>query len=231
MGQDLAYPEKKTHTLQAYGEYDTINESEKKYVKVLDVYGKEVYTEPNMLSYLKWFESFISVFSSIRFIDATEGGAAIKGTEIKSMKWVSANIVDKKYNKSIIWENIPLSLTEEEQKEIRASIKKNPENLQNIKKMVKKELEIFNRLKCEKENENIKRFSEKIITINKKLEENPVFDMVRYYAIREDYKAKGSLLQYDKKEKVEEQIYDLSNKGRELFEGYMKAVEELESVL
>lgn len=231
MGQDLAYPEKKTHTLQAYGEYDTINENEKKYVKVLDVYGKEVYTEPNMLSYLKWFESFISVFSSIRFIDATEGGAAIKGTEIKSMKWVSANIVDKKYNKSIIWKNIPLSLTEEEQKEIRASIKKNPENLQNIKKMVKKELEIFNRLKCEKENENIKRFSEKIITINKKLEENPVFDMVRYYAIREDYKAKGSLLQYDKKEKVEEQIYDLSNKGRELFEGYMKAVEELESVL
>ena len=97
--------------------------------------------------------------------------------------------------------------------------------------MVKKGLEIFNRLKCEKENENIKRFSEKIITINKKLEENPVFDMVRYYAIREDYKAKGSLLQYDKKEKVEEQIYDLSNKGRELFEGYMKAVEELESVL
>ena len=231
MGQDLAYPEKKTHTLQAYGEYDTINESEKKYVKVLDVYGKEVYTEPNMLSYLKWFESFISVFSSIRFIDATEGGAVIKGTEIKSMKWVSANIVDKKYNKSIIWENIPLLLTEEEQKEIHASIKKNPENLQNIKKMVKKELEIFNRLKCEKENENIKRFSEKIITINKKLEENPVFDMVRYYAIREDYKAKGSLLQYDKKEKVEEQIYDLSNKGRELFEGYMKAVEELESVL
>lgn len=231
MGQDLAYPEKKTHTLQAYGEYDTINENEKKYVKVLDVYGKEVYTEPNMLSYLKWFESFISVFSSIRFIDATEGGAAIKGTEIKSMKWVSANIVDKKYNKSIIWENIPLLLTEEEQKEIHASIKKNPENLQNIKKMVKKELEIFNRLKCEKENENIKRFSEKIITINKKLEENPVFDMVRYYAIREDYKAKGSLLQYDKKEKVEEQIYDLSNKGRELFEGYMKAVEELESVL
>ena len=231
MGQDLAYPEKKTHTLQAYGEYDTINENEKKYVKVLDVYGKEVYTEPNMLSYLKWFESFISVFSSIRFIDATEGGAAIKGTEIKSMKWVSANIVDKKYNKSIIWKNIPLSLTEEEQKEIHASIKKNPENLQNIKKMVKKELEIFNRLKCEKENENIKRFSEKIITINKKLEENPVFDMVRYYAIREDYKAKGSLLQYDKKEKVEEQIYDLSNKGRELFEGYMKAVEELESVL
>lgn len=231
MGQDLAYPEKKTHTLQAYGEYDTINENEKKYVKVLDVYGKEVYTEPNMLSYLKWFESFISVFSSIRFIDATEGGAAIKGTEIKSMKWVSANIVDKKYNKSIIWENIPLLLTEEEQKEIHASIKKNPENLQNIKKMVKKELEIFNRLKCEKENENIKRFSEKIITINKKMEENPVFDMVRYYAIREDYKAKGSLLQYDKKEKVEEQIYDLSNKGRELFEGYMKAVEELESVL
>lgn len=231
MGQDLAYPEKKTHTLQAYGEYDTINENEKKYVKVLDVYGKEVYTEPNMLSYLRWFESFISVFSSIRFIDATEGGAAIKGTEIKSMKWVSANIVDKKYNKSIIWENIPLLLTEEEQKEIHASIKKNPENLQNIKKMVKKELEIFNRLKCEKENENIKRFSEKIITINKKLEENPVFDMVRYYAIREDYKAKGSLLQYDKKEKVEEQIYDLSNKGRELFEGYMKAVEELESVL
>ena len=40
-----------------------------------------------------------------------------------------------------------------------------------------------------------------------------------------------SLVEYDKKGKVEEQIYDLSNKGRDLFEGYMKAIEELESVL
>ncbi len=90
MGQDLAYPEKKTHTLQAYGEYNTINANEKKnMLKFWMFYGKEVYTEPNMLNYLKWFESFISVFPSIRFIDATEGGAAIKGTEKKSMKWVT----------------------------------------------------------------------------------------------------------------------------------------------
>ena len=67
-----------------------------------------------------------------------------------------------------------------------------------------------------KENKNIKKLTKKIIDMNKELEENPVFDMVRYYAIREDYKAKGSLLKYDKKGKVEEQIYDLSNKGRDL---------------
>lgn len=231
MGQDLAYPEKKTHTLQAYGEYNTINANEKKYVKVLDVYGKEVYTEPNMLNYLKWFESFISVFPSIRFIDATEGGAAIKGTEIKSMKWVTKNIVNKKYDKSIVWGNIPLFLNKEEQKKVYEMIEENPKNIQIVKKIVKKELEIFDELKYEKENKNIKKLTKKIIDMNKELEENPVFDMVRYYAIREDYKAKGSLLKYDKKGKVEEQIYDLSNKGRDLFEGYMKAIEELESVL
>lgn len=231
MGQDLAYPEKKTHTLQAYGEYDKINENEKKYVKVLDVYGEEVYTEPNMLNYLKWFESFVSVFSSIRFIDATEGGAAIKGTEIKSMKWVSENLANQKYDKSIIWKNISLFLNEEEQEKVHKLIEKNIENLQIVKKTVKKELEFFDRLKTEKENKNIKKITEEIIEMNKELEENPVFDMVRYYAIREDYEAKGAILKYDKKEKVEEQMCDLSNKGRKLFEGYMRAVEELESVL
>ena len=231
MGQDLAYPDKKTHTLQAYGEYDTIDEKEKKYIKVLDVYGKEVYTEPNMLNYLKWFESFVSVFSSIRFIDATEGGAAIKGTEIKSMKWVSENIANKKYDKSIIWKNIPLFLDEEEQKNVHVLIEKNPENLKIVRSIVKEELELFDKLRIEKENKKIKKLTEKIIEMNKELEENPVFDMVRYYAIREDYEAKGAILKYDKKEKVEEQMCDLSNKGRKLFEGYMKAVEELELVL
>lgn len=231
MGQDLAYPGKKMHTLQAYGEYDTINEKEKKYIKVLDIYGKEIYTEPNMLNYLKWFESFVSVFSSIRFIDATEGGAAIKGTEIRTMKWVSENVVDKKYDKGVIWKNTDLFLNAEEQKKIYEYMGKKHENLQDVKKIVKKELEIFDKLRIEKENKNIKKFTEEIIKMNKELEKNPVFDMVRYYAIREDYKAKGSLLKYNKKQKMGEQIYDLSNKGRELFEGYMKATEELEEVL
>ena len=41
MGQDLAYPEKKTHTLQAYGEYNTINANEKNMLKFWMFMGKK----------------------------------------------------------------------------------------------------------------------------------------------------------------------------------------------
>ena len=78
----------------------------------------------------------------------------------------------------------------EEQKKVYEMIEENPKNIQIVKKIVKKKLEIFDELKYEKENKNIKKLTKKIIDMNKELEENPVFDMVRYYAIREDYKAK-----------------------------------------
>ncbi|WP_130805950.1 motility associated factor glycosyltransferase family protein [Senegalia massiliensis] len=83
VGQDLAFSEEKTHSEQA----NHLNVSNKNTLrKVLDVNGKEVYTSKNLFSYLRWIQNRIQKEKSITFIDSTEGGARINGTDLLSLK-------------------------------------------------------------------------------------------------------------------------------------------------
>ena len=73
----------------------------------------------------------------------------------------------------------------------------------------------------------VKRELGKISEISEELEHSWVFSLVRYFSICEDYKIKGSLLQYDRKN-VMNQMEDLLKSGKELFVAYLKGVDELE---
>jgi len=53
--------------------------------KVLDVYGREVYTDELLLTYLEQFERDFER-TSARVIDATEGGARLRGTEVATLR-------------------------------------------------------------------------------------------------------------------------------------------------
>lgn len=83
IGQDLAYTNDKSHAEGTM--YDGKNaitpEIEEVYVK--DIYGGQVKSHPSYIIFLRWFEEFISNDKSSRkYIDSTEGGAYIKGTEV-----------------------------------------------------------------------------------------------------------------------------------------------------
>jgi hypothetical protein len=54
-------------------------------VWIEDIFGGRVLTSHKMLVWLRWIESHLSI-SKARFIDATEGGARIKGTEVMTLK-------------------------------------------------------------------------------------------------------------------------------------------------
>lgn len=95
MGLDLAYPGGIEHTKEAYHELTLIDKSKKEYIEIEDIWGNKVLTEENMNLYRKWFESYIKIMPQIRFIDATEGGALIHGTEIKNMDEVIGEFHNK----------------------------------------------------------------------------------------------------------------------------------------
>ncbi|MGV8145776.1 MAG: motility associated factor glycosyltransferase family protein [Alkaliphilus sp.] len=81
IGQDLAYTDNYSHargTAYAKEIEDTKNK-----IIVEDIYGGKLYTGGDLHIYLQWFENEIARDDSRRlYIDATEGGAKIKGTEI-----------------------------------------------------------------------------------------------------------------------------------------------------
>lgn len=89
IGQDLAYTGGQTHASGTWhrkvGDMPNLRE-------VSGYYGGLVATNTTLNMYLRWFENRIraakEVDKEINFIDATEGGARIEGTEIMSLQAV-----------------------------------------------------------------------------------------------------------------------------------------------
>ncbi|QQE78253.1 motility associated factor glycosyltransferase family protein [Alicyclobacillus sp. SO9] len=92
IGQDLAFgPNKQTHSkLSAYTQADLENQ-----VKLLQsqpsftvkgVDGQPVLTTKIWYEFKTWFEQKIQEYSSVDFIDATEGGAYIQGTRLMTLR-------------------------------------------------------------------------------------------------------------------------------------------------
>ncbi|GAA3399838.1 motility associated factor glycosyltransferase family protein [Paenibacillus hodogayensis] len=92
VGQDLAFgPDKMTHSrLSAYsgerlaGHVRTLQEQEAFAVPGVD--GKPVLTTKSWNDFRLWFEHQIGLFPDRTFVDATEGGAAIRGTAIMKLR-------------------------------------------------------------------------------------------------------------------------------------------------
>lgn len=83
VGQDLAFTDNKTHAEATFSKDITLVHNLR---KVEDINGDIVYTQKNLYSYLRWIQNRISVEKDITFIDATEGGAIIKGTQILTLR-------------------------------------------------------------------------------------------------------------------------------------------------
>ncbi|WP_097025891.1 motility associated factor glycosyltransferase family protein [Clostridium peptidivorans] len=120
IGQDLAYTNNKQHDDKA--DFDGSNnkkiEEENNNIYVEDIHGGKVLTSRVLNFYRKNFEEYISRVSDIEFVNATEGGANIKGTKIMTLeesvnnygKGVKKDVPTlgdfKGFNKEIIIDNL-----------------------------------------------------------------------------------------------------------------------------
>lgn len=231
MGLDLAYPGGIEHTKEAYHELTLIDKSKKEYIEIGDIWGNKVLTEENMNLYRKWFESYIKIMPQIRFIDATEGGALIHGTEIKNMDEVIGEFHNKIYDKDVLWKDLLPYLNREEQQRAIKFIKEIPQSIEHIEKYIDDGLDIYSKIKMlnkKRDNrpvvisKNLKRIGE----LNNLMENEMAFNVIRYYAMETSYKVRGEVLNYDRTENIKVQIEGLINNGVMLYEGYKRAVKE-----
>lgn len=126
VGQDLAFANNKTHAENTF--YQS-NKLEEKHLRSIDgINDNKVFTNTAYYMYLRVIERYISEHSSIKFIDATEGGARIKGTEVNELKTViSAKCQKKVYKNNKI-------------KKVINNYSSSEFNLKKIKKLMKEEL-------------------------------------------------------------------------------------------
>ncbi|MDE6851583.1 MAG: DUF115 domain-containing protein [Lachnospiraceae bacterium] len=89
VGADLAYTDGRNHAADTAYAKTVENDTA---CRVEDIHGGQVMTAKNLTIYRKWIEKRIQQAkdSGIRFVDATEGGARIHGTELAKLKDVVA---------------------------------------------------------------------------------------------------------------------------------------------
>ncbi len=83
VGQDLAYAGESTH---AGGVKIDVSNAGSSIEIVEDIYGNPIKTRYDWYVYIKWFEDAVDLFEGEEVIDATEGGAKIKGTTILTLQ-------------------------------------------------------------------------------------------------------------------------------------------------
>ena len=94
VGQDLAYTENKTHSKETFSK-NTVDSNSLR--EVQDINGNIVKTSKNLYIYLRWIQNRIEKEENIDFIDATEGGARIKGTKVMKLSQIIEKIIKSQY--------------------------------------------------------------------------------------------------------------------------------------
>lgn len=230
MGQDLAYPGGVRHAFDAYHMVHPLVDG-MQYYEVEDMYGEKVLTESNMEMYRRWFEFFIALKPQVRFVDATEGGVKIHGTEICTMQQVVEEFSGEIYNKEKIFLNIEPYLNKEEQERVMQIISNIPKRLEKVEKIIKRGLNIYDKMdqinrKSNGASQTLGKLLNQVMEVNKFIAGEPALILVRYYTIKVDYAVDGQVLLYDENAAMYEQIKGLIENGRILLKGYLEGAKE-----
>lgn len=201
IGQDLAYTNGEHHSVAAVSKHENIKnniitEDEKVYVK--DIYGQEVKSSEAFKLFKIGIENTIKAFNKTKFIDATEGGAYIEGTEVMTLnefnKLYSRNIdrLDWKFNKINNVNEVIMEKYETEKKLLENGIKLSLDG----NKVLKKFRRIYNYNTNEKDKiiGKLNNIDRKLNEIIKKLEfvESLIYDFIFKLENDEKYILKDS---------------------------------------
>ena len=238
IGQDLAYPDKKGHTKDAYDNEaeNEIDFTKKKYIEVEDVFGNKVWTEGNMDAYRKWFETQIMRYPELKVIDATEGGAKINGSEIITLKEAIARecegLEDVDFGRIMV--ELKPYFTKEELEEVRQQLKDIPKELDVIRENLHKGIAQYEDLKkAAKANKisksKVKQILEDVTKMSEWLENKAEMYLVQMYNYQADYNMKGKV--FNIQDDLKAELTMIAENGIEMLESYFAAMETLEKNL
>lgn len=181
IGQDLAYSHGSNYADGAVY-YKNMEDDGWEKIKIKDIYGNDVYTNRNWNSLRLSFENHIAHHPECLYIDATEGGAKIKGTEIMTFRGAidqyckgtgvtekSDDLFEKSLNNN--------EIDEEQIKNIKEYLR---EEVVEILDITKEAMEICSKMEKDlskgRNDAKLLKNNKKLDKINIKVEKNEVYD-------------------------------------------------------
>lgn len=233
VGQDLAYPNDQEHSADSYGDTrnNYITNNGKVYFYVDDIYGGKVKTEYNMNMYRLWFERAVQVYSDIRHIDATEGGAKKAGMEIMTLEDAIKEtcICKEDIDFESIIKSIGNTFTEEEKKEIYDYLSNYNDEIKRIKTKLRNGIEYYEKMSEYNNKQSYgKGFHnafDKVKEINEWVANSEETKYLTMYVAEADYDVKSKV--FDEKEDTYSEIKHMVNSGIKLLNAYLDAIDEV----
>lgn len=235
MGQDLAYPEKKSHASAAYNDEVNPDKEGRVYFEVEDIYGNPVLTRVDMNHYRRWFENTIGGSTNLRVIDATEGGARIAGTEIMTLKEaIESACGSAVYQFDAILQNLPLTFTEEERKAIMEEFGRLSQSISEAESRIKEGKKVYEKLdelnrKGKYKTAEFQKTFEEISELNMWVDNDPIVALMGSFTNREEYDIQSRV--YAHKENIYEEIKYIVKNGIEMLEAYLDKIPMLLELL
>ncbi|MGB8454208.1 MAG: 6-hydroxymethylpterin diphosphokinase MptE-like protein [Anaerocolumna sp.] len=143
VGCDLAYSGNSTH---AGGISVDVNNAARYLETVEDIYGNKIETRYDWFVYIKWFEEAIELLEYGEVIDATEGGARIKGTKLLTLRESISEYCIREIDCDKIITGLSPALTRGQIKQIQDSIKGDLDDIKEIQEKVIQGIDICSRL-------------------------------------------------------------------------------------
>ncbi|MBR1572371.1 MAG: motility associated factor glycosyltransferase family protein [Lachnospiraceae bacterium] len=234
IGQDLAYPGNQFHAKDAFENEGELDLNDNKYFYVESIDGGKVLTETNMNVYRKFFENHIKRHPDCTFIDATEGGAFIEGTEIMTLREAldgCDNLDGIGFTELI--NNANYWLDDEQKESVLDEMRSSYENINAQTNKMRNMISVYKKLgKLLKEEKYCsKEFAKnykKVTAFNEYVENNRDVMLLELFTNGALVECFNSLSEYGETHK--EEIDIIINSGLNMIKGYIDAGEELKEV-
>ena len=236
VGQDLAFTNDESHAKGSVRGDETLEEITGDYVVIedTDIYGNPVKSSEMFKIFRMWFEKQIELFPEIRLIDATEGGALIKGSEVMTL----SEAIDKECTKAFDFDEV-LNRTEnlldgELEDKFNKYIDELPLRLNKLKKKIAEAADYYeeiNKLAEKKylDNAAIKKKSKKANALLSKIQDDEATEYLKF--LIQKYTDKMLRTINSTKSDIREELSEISSIGMDYLSELDKAIDELLEVI
>lgn len=184
VGQDLAYTDNKTHSVDSVrGSWGT-DASKLEGMMVEGYDGQQVWSSTEYELYRLWIEEEILTHPELKIINATEGGAKIKGTEQMTLRDAIARECSDSYNMAELIEGTPDFMDKEQKAAFVSYMNQVPEELEECLKKVQNNKRLYQKMQeliynGKYRTKELKRLLEQTTQYSDYLDQAPVMEYVK----------------------------------------------------
>lgn len=231
IGQDLAYTNNQTHASGTVKGDSLTVESVKNITYVEDMNGNKLQTCGEFVLYKQWIEETVATRDDIHFINATEGGAGLKGCEHITLKEAIAKYCKKDVNVGALIDKTEPLLDIEQKKQFIEYICKIPDAIKKVEKEAISGVECYEKMlkmiaKNEYTGSEFNKLYRKTKRINKKIDEDKISPMI-FNEIQHEMNETMKTIFSSEEDNIKSELTVVCKQGTESFSRIARAAKEL----